>query len=181
MADIPQIRETVMRLREALSAGSDARRLNRAMEVAQTSGVLASRTIPLQTPDSVPRDFHEKLLGVLAQRQETLAANIANADTPGYHASDIDFLEAAQKLRAHRPPPLQVQGSDAGHLTQTTNAGTQARTLFEVPRQAAADGNTVDLDVARAKFAENAVRYEFSTDRAGSRYKKLQELFDNMK
>jgi len=182
--DIPQVRQTLLRLREALDAGSDPQRFGRAAEMATTTGSLAPRTLPLQPPDSVPREFHEKLLGVLAERQLLLASSIANADTPGYHARDIDFAEAAQQLRTQNLPPLPMQASASGHLRPmpaATVAGPQATPRYEVPQQAAVDGNTVDLDVTRTKFAENALRYEFSVDRAGSRYKRLQELFDNMK
>lgn len=182
MADIPQVRDTLLRLREALAAGGDAQRFRRAAEVARTTGGLAPRTLPLQAPGSVPREFHEKLLDVLAQRQQTLAASIANADTPGYRATDVDLAGAARQLLVRRAPPLPLQTGATGHLAApTATPPLPAPTLYEVPQQAAADGNTVDLDVTRAKFAENSVRYEFSVDRAGSRYKRLQELFDSMK
>lgn len=182
MTGIPQVRETIQRLREALDAGSDPARFRRAVEIAQTTGSLAQRTLPLQAPGSVPREFHEKLLDVLAQRQQTLAASIANADTPGYQATDVDLVGAAEQLLTQRAPPLKLQAGAARHIAPPPAApGPQARSLYEVPQQVAADGNTVDLDVVRAKFAENAVRYEFSVDRAGSRYKRLQELFNTMK
>jgi flagellar basal-body rod protein FlgB len=92
-------------------------------------------------------------LALRVKRQQLIAANIANADTPGYKAVDVDFRRAlknalAQAGSASAAPALQHNGF-AGVATQ-----------LRVPAQAAADANTVDMDVERARFAENAVRYE---------------------
>lgn len=42
--------------------------------------------------------FQQEALNLRAQRQEILSANIANADTPGYQARDIDFASQLQKV-----------------------------------------------------------------------------------
>ncbi|ECJ6694800.1 flagellar basal body rod protein FlgB, partial [Salmonella enterica subsp. enterica] len=42
--------------------------------------------------------FQQEALNLRAQRQEILAANIANADTPGYQARDIDFASELKKV-----------------------------------------------------------------------------------
>jgi flagellar basal-body rod protein FlgB len=52
---------------------------------------------------------------------------------------------------------------------------------YHVPYQAAVDGNTVELDVERAKFAESAVRYEFALDRVRSHYMHMEDLLKNLK
>lgn len=90
--------------------------------------------------------FQSEALKLRSQRQELLAANIANADTPQYKAVDIDF---AQALAAATSP-----GGDASPGT------TAPAVLYRVPAQASLDGNTVEMDVERAQFADNTVRYE---------------------
>lgn len=42
--------------------------------------------------------FQQEALNLRAQRQEVLAANIANADTPGYQARDMDFASELKKV-----------------------------------------------------------------------------------
>ncbi|MBZ2279980.1 flagellar basal body rod protein FlgB, partial [Buchnera aphidicola] len=42
-------------------------------------------------------DFNKTALNLYSKRQEILASNIANADTPGYHSMDIDFLYELKK------------------------------------------------------------------------------------
>ncbi|MDQ6620878.1 MAG: flagellar basal body rod protein FlgB [Pseudomonadota bacterium] len=89
--------------------------------------------------------FQSEALKLRSQRQEILAANIANADTPNYKAADIDFGQAlAAATSTH-------EGARAAALPTT---------LYRMPTQAALDGNTVEMDVERAQFADNTVRYE---------------------
>ena len=74
-------------------------------------------------------DFQQKMLGVRAYRQQLLASNIANADTPGYKAVDIDIEEAAQVVKgASASLPLATTAN--GHLLRG-NAG--ATVPAEVP------------------------------------------------
>ena len=107
--------------------------------------------------------FHQTALNLRAARQELMASNIANADTPGYKARDIDFASALKgamsgseaKLSMSRTAPEHI-GSDSGE----TVLG--APVLYRTVVQPSADGNTVDMDVERAQFADNALRYEAS-------------------
>lgn len=107
--------------------------------------------------------FHQTSLALYGARQELLASNIANADTPGYKARDIDFASALQNALAGSSAKLPMAVSSASHLEG--NAGTTilgAPVMYRRPDQPAADGNTVNMDVERAKFADNALRYEAS-------------------
>ena len=104
--------------------------------------------------------FQEKALGLRAHRQQVLAANIANADTPNYKARDFDFastLKAAMAGRQGGDLPLAQTAS--GHLSGS-GAGAPVRLMYRVPSQASVDGNTVDMDIERGQFSENAVQYE---------------------
>ena len=106
--------------------------------------------------------FNEAALNLRAQRQELIASNIANADTPNYKARDIDFASALTDV-------LKRTGSGAGSATASgagSSAGLAAHPgaglLYRTPAQGAVDGNTVDMDVERNQFADNAIRYEAS-------------------
>ena len=105
--------------------------------------------------------FHADALNLRAFRQELLAANIANADTPGYKARDIDFRKALEDARAGRSPTVQLASTARGHVQPAAPAAAGAGApLYRTVVQASLDGNTVDMDVERAQFAENAIRYE---------------------
>lgn len=106
--------------------------------------------------------FQQQALGLRAQRQQILAGNIANADTPYYQARDFDFSTALKEAMAGRSSGALVLATTApAHLPGTADAGT-ARLLYRKPVQASADGNTVDMDIERSQFSENAVQYEAS-------------------
>lgn len=107
--------------------------------------------------------FHQTALSLRASRQELLAANIANADTPNFKARDIDFASALKGALAGSAARLEMAQSTPNHLPGTTNNTILgAPALYRRPMQPSADGNTVEMDVERAQFADNALRYEAS-------------------
>lgn len=111
-------------------------------------------------------DFHSKALVLRAQRQGVIASNIANADTPGFAARDIDFKEsmsaanssslALDGLRGSSTNPAHMAtiGSSLGGLDSDRGL------VYAAQSQPSMDGNSVDLDRERANFADNSVRYE---------------------
>jgi len=104
--------------------------------------------------------FQQQALGLRAFRQQILAGNIANADTPNYKAQDFDFstvLKAAVAGLGGGNLPLAKTA--ARHLTGSADASA-VRLMYRTPVQSSADGNTVDMDVERAQFSENSLQYE---------------------
>jgi flagellar basal-body rod protein FlgB len=97
-------------------------------------------------------------LRVYGKRSTLLASNLANADTPGYKARDIDFHAALQ--RAAGGHQLAMKTTHRNHIGGATSGGADAELLYRVPMQPSLDGNTVDSQVEQAQFAENAVRYQ---------------------
>ena len=112
-----------------------------------------------------------------------IASNIANADTPGYKAVDIDFQEALGIARSiANTPPLTLSTTASGHIPGQVQSSAPPYPLkYPTPSQPGADGNTVDMDVERAKFAENSLMYEFSLDRVKGHFKHLMEMLQNLK
>ncbi|NKE66183.1 flagellar basal body rod protein FlgB [Ramlibacter sp. RBP-2] len=106
--------------------------------------------------------FNQEALALRARRQEVLAANIANADTPGYKARDVDFAGELSRVLAQGAaagaPTLAT--TSARHLHAGAAVATDASLLYRVPAQSSIDGNTVEMDAERVNFADNAMRYE---------------------
>lgn len=104
--------------------------------------------------------FQHQALSLRAHRQQVLAANIANSDTPNFKARDIDFSSALKNAVAGRiEGGLAPVTTSSRHIAGNTGSG-PAPLLFRNQTQASADGNTVDMDVERSEFAENAIHYE---------------------
>lgn len=106
--------------------------------------------------------FHQTALNVQAYRQQLLASNIANADTPHFKARDIDFREALQGALGGRVGGLALNTTQSRHIEGVASSLLDAATRYRTELQSAVDGNTVNMDVERAAFAENAVHYEAS-------------------
>jgi flagellar basal-body rod protein FlgB len=107
-------------------------------------------------------DFQSQALVLRAERQRLLASNIANADTPGYVARDMDFASALRQATGTLPAGQAMVA--ALKLPLATGFGTAAETTlrYAAPSQSNLDGNSVDMDRERASFADNALKYEAS-------------------
>ena len=118
--------------------------------------------------------FQEKALGLRAHRQQVLAGNIANADTPNYKARDFDFSTALKNAVEGRASGggLSLAATSTRHLQGTADSG-PVRLMYRTPAQASADGNTVEMDAERAKFSENAIQYEAGLTFIGGKIKTL--------
>jgi flagellar basal-body rod protein FlgB len=107
--------------------------------------------------------FHQRALALREERQKVLASNIANADTPGYKARDLDFSRALQDVMRDTPQSgLALNRTSDRHLMGQGAVGAldNRHLLYRVPDQPSLDGNTVDMDRERSAFADNSVRYQ---------------------
>lgn len=106
--------------------------------------------------------FHQQALALRGQRQQLLASNIANADTPHYKARDFDFNTALQGALAQTKAAATLATTSPGHLDgHPGESGLNgAPLLYRTQTQGSVDGNTVDADTERAAFADNAIHYE---------------------
>src|SRR5690606_13536877 len=111
------------------------------------------------------------------ERQQVLASNIANADTPNYKARDIDFNAALKTAMgkdgsAGMPPLVKTSAAHLGSVSAGVTAS-GAPLLYRTPAQGSVDGNTVDMDAERNRFLDNALRYEAGVTFAGGQIKKM--------
>ena len=122
-------------------------------------------------------NFTRTALGVRGYRQELLASNIANADTPYFKARDIDFKSALGaalgRAGADAASPLAMTRTRAGHQAGTGDTPYGAATKYRAEYQGAVDGNTVNMDVERAAFAENALQVEALITFINSRFRTM--------
>jgi flagellar basal-body rod protein FlgB len=120
-------------------------------------------------------NFHTQALRIRDQRQQVLASNIANADTPNYKARDLDFKAALQGALKAAPAAggATLATTAPGHLAARPGQAADAGLMYRTPAQGSVDGNTVDMDAERAAFADNAIHYEFNLTRISQQIKGL--------
>ncbi|MGB1175248.1 MAG: flagellar basal body rod protein FlgB [Luminiphilus sp.] len=111
-----------------------------------------------------------QVLALRAQRMNLLSSNIANADTPGYKARDIDFKAALEQAKA-------TQGSlDRTHSAHIPISGSAAQpdVLYRLPAEVAPDGNSTDPTLEHSSFMDNALRYQASLQLLDSRIRGIK-------
>jgi flagellar basal-body rod protein FlgB len=116
--------------------------------------------------------IHEQALLLHGQRLGVLANNLANADTPGYKARDIDFSAVLSQTQGDTELPLQV--THAAHITFNDDEPASGELKYRNPYQASLDGNTVEMPVEQAAFSENNVRFQASLNFINSQISDMQ-------
>jgi flagellar basal-body rod protein FlgB len=100
-------------------------------------------------------------LNGLARRQEVVAKNLANIDTPGYQSQRVNFEDALRRVR-REGGDLNLMLTNDEHVS-----GLHAGTAFQVSARrggtARADGNNVDIDVELMETAETGIRFQTLT------------------
>ena len=110
------------------------------------------------------------MLALRAQRMNLLSSNIANADTAGYKARDIDFAAALSQAEQSQG---RVERTHAAHIALSGSAE-QPDPLYRLPAEVAPDGNSVDPAMEHQAFMENALRYQASLQLLDSRIKGIK-------
>ena len=116
-------------------------------------------------------EFQSQALVLRSERQRLLASNIANADTPGYVARDLDFRRALLTATGSGDrlalAPTGRPGSVAlGSTDSSTNSSTdrtrvdESDLVYTRTSQDGLDNTQVDMERERTTWAENAVQYE---------------------
>ena len=115
--------------------------------------------------------IHAHALQIQQRRMTLLAGNIANADTPGFQARDLDFRTALEQAMGNGgASPLSTD-----HAAHLDGVGMQADAalMYRVPLQPSADGNTVDVQTEQAAFMDSALRYQASLSFLDGKLKSL--------
>ena len=113
---------------------------------------------------SIDKQFgiHQHALQLRSQRAGVLANNIANSDTPGYKARDIDFQSLLASKMGESSDHLNLKTTQSGHASNLLQGETIGGLKYRNPSQPAIDGNTVEEHVEHAQYMENALAFEAS-------------------
>jgi flagellar basal-body rod protein FlgB len=117
--------------------------------------------------------IHQPALEARVKRAEVLANNLANADTPGFKARDIDF-KAMMERATQNMNGLSMERTHDGHLDTSSSAG-GSELLYRIPHQPSVDGNTVDAQQEQSRFMRNAMEYQASFEFLNSKISGLKK------
>ena len=109
-------------------------------------------------------EFQSQALVLRSERQRLLASNIANADTPGYVARDMDFRRALLAATGTGDAAAAMTGSTGttpmAPLGSTDRGAPEGELVYALNSQDGLDNTKVDMERERASWAENSIKYE---------------------
>ena len=116
----------------------------------------------------------ERTLDLRSARQRVIASNLANEETPGYRANDLQFAQQLQAAHQGRFP-LTMAVTQHQHIG-LRGQGYQTVTgkLAEVPAgDLPLDANSVNLELEMAKSSDNAMQYNAAASITAQRFRQL--------
>lgn len=115
--------------------------------------------------------IHPQSLSVRSQRAEILANNLANSDTPGFKARDLDF-QGMLKGEYEKVDRMRLETTNSRHIPAEA-AVVDSALKYRIPQQPAVDGNTVESNIEQAKYADNSLDFQASFSFLDSKFKGL--------
>ncbi len=123
-------------------------------------------------------NVHHDTLNVRTQRMEVISGNLANANTPGYKARDIDFDKAMKKVQSQNDKASGLAKTHEKHMSGNTQLASNID--FVIPNQPdTGDGNTVDVQSERNKFLETGMRFESGLMLLSGKFKGMKKALSS--
>lgn len=124
---------------------------------------------------SIDKHFgvHQHALQLRAQRASILANNIANADTPGYQARDMDFQQMLKARMGEPAEHLPMVESSSRHLQGLAKPDAISGLKYRTPTQPSIDKNSVDVDRERSEFTRNTLEFQAAFEFLNGKIKSL--------
>ena len=120
--------------------------------------------------------IHEQALSIRTRRAEILASNIANADTPGYKAQDLDFKTALKNAQENISSGTNIALTNDKHLN-IENIGSDSAIMFRQNYQPdTGDGNSVDINIERMAYMQNSLEYQTTIEFLNSKINGLRKV-----
>ncbi|RRJ85014.1 flagellar basal body rod protein FlgB [Aestuariirhabdus litorea] len=119
--------------------------------------------------------IHPAALQFRAQRAEVLANNLANADTPGFKARDIDFASVMKQQLSTQgnESAVALEKTHPGHVSGFIDEVEGGELLYRIATQPSVDGNTVDTQREIAEFTQNKIAFDSSFTFLNAKFKGL--------
>jgi len=118
-----------------------------------------------------------KAMDAASLRNEIIANNIANVDTPGFKKSEVNFAEKIRDVLGNEKTHVKMSLTDKRHMMSSKSPGIYAIQPEINPCDASSyrnDGNNVDIDVEMAELAKNKIYYDAMGQSISSEIKLLR-------
>lgn len=131
----------------------------------------------IRMPQSLDNIFgvYEKALMTRSKRAEVIANNLANVDTPGYQARDLDFKKILRNEVQGQPLVKDMSVTSRSHVNQLLEPSSIDGIKYRTRMQTSLDGNSVDAYIEKAEYADNALRLQASFTFLNGRVKAIKD------
>lgn len=122
----------------------------------------------------------QKGLDTAWMRNEVISNNIANVDTPGFKASQVEFEDIMAAALGAKDGELQLEATDEGHITGAVTSVEDAnpRIVTNVDTSAGYDENNVNIENEMVELAKNSINYYALVGKVNSEFRKLNTAID---
>ena len=104
-------------------------------------------------------DLYKKALDWAWKRNEIISNNIANADTPGYKAKDLNF-EAFLQRSFNQEESLELVTTNESHIKESSSSPDNSIEVLDSSFQMRLDQNTVDIEQEMGKLLQNSLYFD---------------------
>lgn len=115
----------------------------------------------------------EKALAFASKKNQTIANNVANVDTPNYKAKDVVFKSVLRNELTNNPGATRTHEK---HLPFTTSSGAPYQITAQHNMSYNHNGNNVDIDKEMSELAKNQIYYQALVDRINGKFGSLQTV-----
>ncbi|MBY0013429.1 flagellar basal body rod protein FlgB [Paenibacillus typhae] len=128
--------------------------------------------------------LNESFLQILNVRHQTIAENIANADTPHYKKKTVVFEDELRRaINSGSRDDLEIRQTHFRHFgIKDDNA---SLIPYQIVRNTDTamnnNGNNVDMDLEMTNLAENQLMYNYMADKVSGHYTKIRDMLQNLK
>ncbi|MBM7659369.1 flagellar basal-body rod protein FlgB [Bacillus mesophilus] len=109
-------------------------------------------------------------------KQNAIAQNIANVDTPNYKAKEV-----LKPFQHELKTAMQAQRTDARHFNFSNSQNSSGMVVTRASSQYNHNGNSVDIDKEMSELAENQIYYNALIDRINGKFNSLKTVISGGK
>ncbi len=124
-------------------------------------------------------DRIERAMDVMSRRQQLVAANISNIDTPGYRTEDVDFKAALHRAMNTQGTGIGLHVTQPGHISAAQGGRNPGDARHVAGLALRNDGNDVNLDREMLNMSMTRSRYDASANIARMRVRQLVSAIED--
>ena len=122
--------------------------------------------------------IHGDLLRLRSTKTEIIAKNLANSNTPGYKAMDLDIKNNLDGDSTRKSGMKVTNSRHIGNMS--IGGGLATEVMYRTPNQQSLDGNTVETDQEIIRLSENNIRYQYSLKYASDKIKMINDILKDI-